>query len=503
MDQKRFRNDCGLITDCEIAVARAVMRIVIATSLALGAAGCNVHWEHLPAGSVAGRDLVYDYSPSVIQTGNLRQVWWCGQDYDPYGKTDYTDTIQYESFNLSNNTHVGPMAVLGETATAWDGMLTCNPKVIRGNFNNPLGDGKTYSYAMYYVALGNAQSSNNSIGVAFSNDGIAWKKYPNPIITPEIQTGYGVGQPAIYNLDHNQEILMFYEDWTGYVHHVEAISSDGVHFHSLGILTANGMDPTNPQPDWGDMAYDAATGYWYAGFNLPLRNPSTTGGVEERGQYGIQLYRIPNASLLTGATPWELLTTIDTSLTGYESNFIPGFVRDPYGNLNVGSYPTIEMYIAISNPPPTWNASPHAAGLTGGTAFWDLSTVSWVPNHSLRTLNRYGNQTTQEVTTGWIDPYGNFSLESTLGHLYESPQQGATVPFYNCKSGETDYFVTLDIGCEGARMIGLNGYGYSKPVAGLNLVTLYRCTTATDDFVSNNPGCDSQAAGKLLGYALP
>ena len=99
------------------------------------------------------------------------------------------------------------------------------------------------------------------------------------------------------------------------------------------------------------MAYDAATGYWYAGFNLPLRNPWTVGGVVERGQYGIQLYRIPDASLLTGATPWELVTTVDTCLTGYEANFIPAFVRDPFGNLNVGSYPTIEMYLAISDPP--------------------------------------------------------------------------------------------------------------------------------------------------------
>ena len=40
----------------------------------------------------------------------------------------------------------------------------------------------------------------------------------------------------------------------------------------------------------------------------------------------------------------------------------------------------------------------------------------------------------------------DFSLQSTLGHLYESPQQGATVAFYGCKSGETDYFVSLDLG---------------------------------------------------------
>jgi hypothetical protein len=126
-----------------------------------------------------------------------------------------------------------------------------------------------------------------------------------------------------------------------------------------------------------------------------------------------------------------------------------------------------------------------------------------VPNHPLRTLNRYFNQTAHEVTTGWIDPYGGFTPQATLGHLYESPHQGATVPFYGCKSGETDYFVSPDPACEGARLIGLNGYGYGKPRAGLNLVALYRCSTSGDDLVSNDSGCEGHATGRLLGYALP
>jgi hypothetical protein len=90
-----------------------------------------------------------------------------------------------------------------------------------------------------------------------------------------------------------------------------------------------------------------------------------------------------------------------------------------------------------------------------------------------------------------------------LGHLYESPQQGATVPFYGCKSGSTDYFVSVDISCGGARILGTNGYGYAKPVAGMNLVALYRCSTAVDHFVSKDPLCEGHTAGLLLGYALP
>ena len=468
----------------------------------LATAGCGVHFEHLPAGSVVGRDSFYDYSPTAIRTGNLVKIWWCGGDSNPYDVTQFSDTIQYESIDLTTNKHDGPVAVLGESQFKWDSVYTCNPKVVQGKFVNPLGNGKTYVYALYYVGLG--PTGNNSIGVAFSNDGIAWKKYPQPIINAQTQVGYGVGQPAVLNVDHNANIRMFYESYDYYIHHVEAVSTDGVHFTDVGTLTTNGLDPKNANPNWGDMAFDPTTGYWYAGFQTTApRDPNTTGGLHELGQYAIELYRIPDSSVLSGATPWQMLTTVDTVSTGYESNFIPSFVRDPYGNLNVGEYPSIQMYTSIANPPPAWDATPFYAGLSGNIGNWNIGSATWVPGQPLRTLNRYFNQKVHESTTGYIDPLGNFTLEKTLGHLYESPQQGAHLAFYGCKSGSVQYFVSLDNLCGGARILGTDGYGYAQPVAGLNLVPLYFCTSSTDYLLSNDPGCEGLAPGYLLGYALP
>jgi hypothetical protein len=432
----------------------------------------------------------------------VRQLWWCGWDDNASDRTQISDSIEYESINVATGAHSAPKPVLGETQYTWDGAYTCNPKVIRGSFVNPLGNGETYSYALYYVATDLVAGTHNRIGVAFSNNGTDWKKYPQPVISPVGVEGYGVGQPSLHNDDHQSAIRMFYEDDEGPTYHVEAISKDGVHFQVLGTLTTNGLDPNNPHPNWGDMDYDPVTGYWYAAFNLPNRIPSATGGVQEYGQYGIQVYRIPDASLLTGATPWELVMTVDTCMTGFESNFLPGFVRDPYGNLNVGSYPVIQMYTSISNPPPAWNASPYDAQFSATLGRWDISMVSVEPVPP-KALNRYFNQTTHEVTTGWIDPNGGFSLEKTLGHLYENPQQGATLQFFSCKAGSTAYFVSLDSLCAGALILGSEGYGYSKPMEGLNLVALYSCSTGTDDFVSNDAGCEGKAAGTLLGYALP
>ena len=482
-----------------MAHIRLLSTIALTIALGFGAAGCGFSLAPLPPGSSAGRAGIYDYSPSVIQSGNQQQSWWCGGAYNPPQNTYFSDTIQYQSIDMATGVHVGPMTVLGETPGAWDSVFTCNPKVVRGFFANPLNTGESFTYAMYYVGLGSDPGSNNYIGVAFSNDGMSWKKFPHPVISPETQEGYGVGQPAPYNINHQGAIQLFYEDDSVSLRHVEAKSSDGVHFVTVGTLTANGLDANSGT--WGDIAYDAGTGYWYAGFNTPTRNPSTTGEVVERGSWGVYLYRICDASLLTGATPWELLAIFDTNRTGYEANFLPGLVRDAYGNLISG--PAIQMSISISNPPPPWNASPKTAGKSGDVANWNISSFSWTPGHPLAAFNRYFNQTAHEVTTGWIDPKGSFSLEFTLGYLYQTPQQGATVPFFSCKNRSFDYFVSLDRNCEGALILGTDGYAYSHPVAGLNLVALYRCASGHDHFVSIDPKCEGQTAEELLGYVLP
>ena len=467
--------------------------------LALGLAGCGTTYAPLPAGSVAGRQGVYDYSPSVLQSGNTQQIWWCGYDDNSTDRKQLSDTISYISIDLTTQVRSRPRTVLTETPGAWDSVFTCNPKVIYGSFTNPLGNGENFTYAMYYVGFGSIAGGDNAIGVAFSRDGITWKKYPHPIINPGEGAVYGVGQPAVYNDDQNSAIRMFFESDSPYPHHEEAISKDGVNFVGIGILTTNGL--SDPDLSWGDMAYDPQSGSWYAGFNAGLRNPSTTGGILERGQYGIKLYRILASSLLTGATPWELLGNIDTSLTGYEANFIPGFVRDNYGNLVSGS--GVQMYTSISDPPPPWNASPAAAGKSGDIPNWNISFFTWTPDQPLLTFNRYINQTTHEVTTGWVDPKGKFSLQSPLGHLYQAPQKGATVAFYGCKNGATDYFVSLDSECEGARILGTNGYAYQAPTAGLTLQPLYRCATDHDHFVSTDSTCEGQTPQGLLGYVLP
>src|SRR5271165_5422335 len=102
----------------------AQMRILTGTMIVVGlgvcVAGCGFSYAPLPAGAIAGRTGVYDYSPSVIEAGSVLQSWWCGSAYNPNHTAQFSDTIQYQSIDMSTHAKYGPVTVLSETPGAWD-----------------------------------------------------------------------------------------------------------------------------------------------------------------------------------------------------------------------------------------------------------------------------------------------------------------------------------------------------------------------------------------------
>jgi hypothetical protein len=433
----------------------------------------------------------------------VQQFWWCGEAQNPAKPSQDTDTIQYESIDLVSGQRVGPQVALAETPGAWDAAFTCNPKVVQGKFNNPLGDGQTYTYALYYVATADVGGKANAIGVAFSDDGISWKKYPSPVIPTTNLNGYGVAQPVPYNSDGRQAITLFYEDDSPADVHREAVSSDGVHFKTGSLLTTNGLNLVSDHPTWADMAYNTVDGYWYALYNLASRATATTGSIMEFGQYGFQLYRIPGNDLLIGKTGWQELKTFDTNLTGYESNFLPALLGDGFGDLYQDGSGTVAMFPSFSNVQVAWDESPTSAAKNAKVTSWDIDEVFWSPNDAtLYELNLYSHGTSHRVTTGSIDQTV-FTLEKTFGRVYPAPQAGATTALYGCKNGKTDAFVSLDPSCEGQYVVGLNGYMYGQPPPGIATVAIYRCSGNNDHFVSSDPACEGSHTDQLLGYILP
>lgn len=450
---------------------------------------------------VVGQPGNYDYSPSMMQSGGVQQFWWC---------TGPSDLIAYEEIGLTPAPHVivPETIVLGHGAAgAWDSLLTCNPHVVRGAFVDPLGDGVTYTYEMFYVAI--ATGTGNSIGAAFSNDGQSWHKYPTPVIPDdEASQYYGVGQVSAYNAagSAGSDITMVYEDTGTATKHVEAHSSDGVHFTTVGTLSTAGL-PSGQKNNLDNVAYDPGSGLWYGLYDeFPARPTSSTGGVLERGQPGETLYS--STDLLAGT--WTQLDTVDTATTGYEANFIGTLLQDPYGNLlfNGGS---VEMYVSTSIPRPAASATPAQAAQSGAGTQWDVAWSLWTPGSPLRQLVRYYSGSSNspylgrhEVTSGYHDPNAFTAEPTVLGSVYEAPAGAATEALYSCKQGSEEWFVSHDPACEGQLTEGLIGYVYPTAPAGISSIALYRCVVPGDGdhFVSPDPACEGQRTESLLGYSL-
>ena len=503
----------------------------LTAALALSGVSAPARASTVVGGPFLGASGFYDYSDSGIRdtAAGTETHWWCGDT-----QTHQTDTILRQQYRLSDWSVISPeQPVLQEgPAGAWDSQYTCNPSVVQGSFVNPLGDGVTYTFAMYYV--GTTSGSDNSIGAAFSNDGITWHKYPTPVLQFG-DTGhgyYGYAQPNATIIDGR--VMLLFEDsdapgapGPGPVHtsarnaaparpqirhvlgaapvaavttHWYALAnSDGVTFASPAYITAAGLP--SPTPSWGGAAYDPADGRWYAAFNALNRDPSTTGGVAENGQPGIILYA--TSDLLAGT--WTELDTIDTVMTGSEANFIAGLLRDPGGDLSGAFLPGVRVDVSQSWPRPAYNAFGAALGNSGAFNQWQIAWHQWSPGQPWRALQRVdyaGGH--HEVTTGWWDT-SVYHLENiNLGKLAEAPTGTATQPVYLCKAAATDYADTLRGDCNGWYQAGL--LGYLSPTPGPGLIPIYSCISGAGHFVSPQATCEGTSVDPLepaglLGYS--
>jgi hypothetical protein len=83
--------------------------LLVALGMMLATFSCST--AQLGAGMI-GRVGKYDYSPSVIQSGDVRRFWWCGFAVNPTRHSQETDAILYESVNLTTGETEGPLTVL-------------------------------------------------------------------------------------------------------------------------------------------------------------------------------------------------------------------------------------------------------------------------------------------------------------------------------------------------------------------------------------------------------
>lgn len=448
----------------------------------------------------------YDYSPHgvVDTTAQTETDYWCGDSPSHIG-----DTILEMQHHLYSWTVTVPETIAFDEGPvgSWDYEYTCNPSnVVRGSFPNVLGDGVTYNYVIYYTGQGDGTYAVNQIGAAFSTDGLHWHKYPTPVEPyPNPSCGcYGYGQPSVQNI--NGTLTLFFEESNPNAVHHFATSTDGVHFSTTETISNSNLvraslanNPAN-EPYWGAVSYNPTDNRWYGLYNDGWRPTSMTGGVQERGDFGCTLFSTDN--LVTGS--WTELGTYDTNLTGYENNFMCGFVTDTQGQIVQGLFGpnAIKLMVSTSVPRPAWNAVQPAIANTATFNNWQLAWHLWEPGSPLHKLVRVLHYVSaqHEVTTGWYDSSYYTAESNNLGSLYEAPTGNAALALYGCKAFGTDYFISADSNCEGQYKLGLEGYAYSLP--GIGELALYRCFVANvGHFVSTDPLCEGQITEGLLGYS--
>jgi len=254
-----------------------------------------------------GGDGQWDYAPTVmIGDGSTIKMWWCGEN------SDSTDSIYYSELESSGWT--SPQEVMSPSSNDWDSNHVCDPSVVKGNFT---ADGSSWDYAMYYTGTKKAETEN-SIGVAFSNDRTSWHKYSgNPVITAENDDTdkYGAGMPTAYREPGTDDTVKvaFFDSTSTPTNHVEA-ATDAVLFGSRTDLTA---DPRGDDDMIGSIAFDSQDSIWYVSTKLV-------------GDKKMFFYKTQDDYL---NSTWEKCGEINSSQTGNEKNHNPGWLREPNGDL--------------------------------------------------------------------------------------------------------------------------------------------------------------------------
>jgi hypothetical protein len=490
------------------AVGLAVVGLLVSVSVARPAHADTTGLDDVVLShTFKGTRELYNYAPTVVQSGTTRHYYWCGYDF-AYAGHD-SDTILTQSYDTRTHEKSAVSVALAPTKGRWDYGNTCNPSVVMGKFENPLGDGKTYDIALYYV--GSTGGSHNSIGVAYSTDWHTFRKRATPVLSPptDCADSYGYGQPTAYNHDGHGRIWLFYDDTCA--SRYRRVEIDNGVRGATSTVTVMGF-PRRSKPSPGlEFAYDSAARVWYGvgGWDTDARRTPTWTDyrgrptTREHGVYTFQLYKIAEGGLVTGSSPWTEVTRVDTNLIGYESTTIPTIVRDAHGNVNIsGVYPSIVMPFGVSNirRPPASSTVADDAPATD-KPHWKISEITWRPGHPLRPFKRYFSASLHrnEVTTGYVDTR-TFEYERTLGSLYEEPNGAAIRALYGCRHDPDDYFVSTRADCEGQKVLGLDGYAYPSSGSGHD-VALYRCNTGTFHLVTSDPGCEGWTREQLLGYA--
>lgn len=292
----------------------------------------------------------YSYCPSVMDNGDgTCHIWFCGNPT----KYKFVDNV-FHVLAQDGVSYTAATSVLQPTSGTWDSYHCCDPSVIKGEFKM---NGKTYTYAMFYLGIDTPDCLGNEVGVAFSNDPNAtvWDKYPAALVDfpgEEHSKYWGVGQPSAFSLDKKGKVLLTYT--RGYSGGTSILYCE----MDLSDMSQIKRGTTKTVPGAPGVACMRN-----ADFAVDVENNKIVVVIEGGASAtyptvissSVSVHVADYDAFLAGTCKWKSLGTIGSALSGFPRNHNAGIRRNAYGYIS--DYKDFSVYFTVSKAAPDVSSS--------------------------------------------------------------------------------------------------------------------------------------------------
>ena len=303
---------------------------------------------------------IYNYCPAIIMdtddSGRSRMnIWYCTNkdsgiivDYIGFRQGILNDEGRWEFSE--------EQIVLSPTEGTWDARHTCDPSVVKGEFNLK---GEKYNYLMAYLGCTTEDYQKNETGIAVAkNIEGPWVKIDkvNPIV-PWYDDGnidveeskyqsykgtssiyWGTGMPSLLSVDGKGEIILFYQSTlrgTG-IRRIDLSDLENpvvkytVSITSYGIYRSDNQKCNIGIPDF---AFDPVKKRFYVVSVTNERNPKdVTKTLVNSHSLVAYIDNVESVAALSdllysGIYTWNMVGHVGPGETGWERNHNPGLVK--------------------------------------------------------------------------------------------------------------------------------------------------------------------------------
>ena len=302
-----------------------------------------------------GEDYFYNYCPSIKVENNEMNAFYCTNKV----WANVTDYVGYRKGKMVDGTlkFLDEELVIAPTPDTWDQRHTCDPSVIKGEFQY---DGETYEYLMAYLGCIPSDCTLNETGIAVSHSyNGPWIKCNgnkvdgvtpiNPIVPWKdfdcATNSWGTGQPSLLSIDKKGRVLFMTTVGCkkGSFMDVREYDLSNINDYKLirqSTVFTDGVHGGTKRVNNADYCYDEEHKVFLMAkgrspFGKDGKTPNFIADVVDLHYVDASSYENPFDIFFDNERTegWKLIDSIDQDLSGYPRNHNTGLVTDEYGRM--------------------------------------------------------------------------------------------------------------------------------------------------------------------------